>query len=329
MRVFGGQSGGVSRDFHLTPNNSGSGESRRHPDRVIAELAGRQHRVVHLEQLLAIPLSRAEVEYRAAIGRLHQVLPSVYAVGPRRLSREGRLKAATLWAGPGAVISHRPAAALRSLLPAGELIHVTTPNRRRPRRGIVLHERRLPADEITTIDGIPVTTTARTLLDVAATEGRQAFERALRQADYHQLTDATPLPSLIARYPGGRGTAIARAAIDARRPTGHTESELEDRFVEFLVDRGLALPRLNADVCVDGRRFRVDCLWEAEGVVVELDGRRAHAGERADADAERDLILASAGLVVVRVGWRRLHDDPDGLEVNLRALLARRRAGAA
>jgi very-short-patch-repair endonuclease len=264
-----------------------------------------------------------------AIGRLHQVLPCVYAVGPPRLTREGRLRAATLWAGPGAVISHRPAAGLRSLLPAGDLIHITTPQRRRPRHGIVLHERTLPADEITTLDGIPVTTAARTLLDIAATEGRHAFERALRQADFHELADATPLPSLIARYPGGRGTAIARAALNARRPTGHTESELEDRFAEFLVARGFPPPRLNADVCVDGRWFRVDCLWGDEGVVVELDGRRAHSGLRADADAERDLILAAAGRVVVRVGWRRLHEDPDGLAANLRALLARRRARAA
>ena len=284
---------------------------------------------MELSQLLAIPLTRAQIKYRLRVGRLHRILPAVYAVGSAELSREGRLMAATLWAGRKAAISHRSAAALWSMLEPGERIHVATPKHVDSRRGVLVHRCRLPADEVTTLDGIPVTTAARTLLDIAATEGRHAFERALRQADFHELADATPLPTLIARYPGARGTAVARAVLETRRPTGHTESELEDRFAEFLVDRGLPPPRLNADVCVDGRWFRVDCLWEDEGVVVELDGRRAHSGHRAEADAERDLILASAGLVVVRVGWRRLHEDPDGLEANLRALLVRRRAGAA
>jgi very-short-patch-repair endonuclease len=328
-RAFVGQSRAMSRDLHGCPNNSGPDESRG-PDRVLGEISDAQHRVVHLEQLRSIPLSRPEIEHRLRIGRLHHVLPRVYAVGGAHLTREGRLKAATLWAGPGAVISHRTAAGLWSLLPAGEVIHVTTSRRRGPRPGLILHQRRLPADERTTVDGIPTTTAARTLLDIAATEGRRAFERALRQAEYLQLTDATPLLTLIARYPNARGTRIARAVLEARRPSGHTESELEDRFVEFLTERGLQLPRLNANLQVEGRRFRVDCLWEAERVVVELDGRRAHEGfERNEADAERDLMLASNGYLVVRVTWRHLHHDPDGLERNLRALLASRRAHAA
>lgn len=328
-RVPVGQSRGVSRDFRNGGDYSRQNGSRA-PDRAIAAILGRQHRVIHREQLLAIPLSPNQIAYRLRVGRLHIVHPGVYAVGGENLGREGRLVAATLWAGRGAVASHRSAAAVWGILPPGDRIHVTTPERRDPRPGLTLHQRRLPSDEVTIEDGIPVTTVARTLLDIAATEGRRAFDRALRQADYLQLADATPLLDLIARYPGGRGTAVVRAALEARRSSGHTESELENRFVEFIAARGIELPRLNASLEVQGRWVRVDCLWEAERVIVELDGRRAHEGqERREADAERDLLLGTVGYVVVRVTWKRLHEDADGLERDLRSLLAIRRAGVA
>ena len=235
--------------------------------------------------------------------------------------------AVAFWGGPGAFISHRSAAALRRILPARDTIHVTCRRRRSPRPGIVVHQRRLPADEVTTVDGIPVTTVARTLLDVAASEGRAALLRALREAEYLRLADATPLPTLISRYPRARGTAIARAVLDERRVTGHTESELEDRFLEFLDDRRIEAPRTNAWIELNSNRFRVDSLWEHERVIVELDGRQAHEGEDPfETDRRRDLALMSVGYVVVRVTWRRLRDDPDQLARELHALLDARRS---
>lgn len=233
--------------------------------------------------------------------------------------------AVALWGGQGATVSHRSAAALWGVLPARGTVHVTCRRRRNPRPGIAVHHRRLPADETTTHDGIPVTTVARTLLDIAATEGRNVLVRALREAEYLRLADATSLPTLVARYPKARGTGVATAVLGERRAAGHTESELEDRFLEFLAAQGLAIPHTNAWIEVRGERFRVDCLWERERVVVELDGRRAHdADDRFESDRRRDLALMGVGYVVARVTWRRLHDDPDGLARDLRHLLSRR-----
>ena len=238
--------------------------------------------------------------------------------------------AVALWGGPGAVISHRSAAAIWGMLRSRSATHVTCWRRRNPRRGITVHQRRLPADEVTTHDGIPVTTVARTLLDIAATEGRDALIRALRQAEHLRLTDHTSLPALIARYPRGRGTAVAAGVLAERRPAGHTESELEDRFLEFLRARGIELPQTNAWLEVNGDRFRVDCLWQRERVVVELDGRQTHDADDAfESDRSRDLALMGIGFAVARVTWRRLHDDPDGLARDLRSLLTRRGAAAA
>lgn len=297
----------------------------------MAARADAQHRVVGRGQLLDLGLSERNIAYRLSIGRLHEVLPGVYAVGAKTLTTEGRLMAVALWAGPGAFISHRSAAALRTMLPARGAIHVTCRRRRDPRPGIIVHHRTLPADEVTTLDDIPVTTTARTLLDIAATEGRASLLRALRRAEFLRLADATPLPTLISRYPRGRGTAVARRVLEDRRVAGHTESELEDRFLEFLDARAIEAPRTNVWIEVDDQRFRVDCLWERERVIVELDGRQAHDGDDAfESDRRRDLALMSTGYVVVRITWRRLRDDPDGLARELRALLAARRpTGAA
>ena len=319
----------MAGDLHSEPNNWSENVSRGLDGR-IASLADAQHRVLGREQLLRLGLSKRNIAYRLSISRLHEVLPGVYSVGARTLTAEGRLMAVALWAGPDAFISHRSAAALRGILPARGTIHVTCRRRRSPRPGIAVHQRLLPADEVTTVDGIPVTTTARTLLDVAAREGRHALLRALREAEFLRLADATSLPTLISRYPRGRGTAIARVVLEGRRAAGHTESELEDRFLEFLDHRNIEAPRANAWIELDGNRFRVDFLWERERVIVELDGRQAHDGDDPfESDRRRDLALMSAGYVVVRITWRRLHDDPDRLARELRALLAARRSTGA
>ena len=298
-------------------------------DRRIGKLSDAQHRVAGRKQLLALGLPAPSIKYRLRIGRLHEVLPGVYSVGGACLTADGRLMAAALWAGPGAVISHRSAAAVWGMLPSRGVIHVTAASRRPRRPGIATHHRRLPADEIAIQDGIPVTTVARTLLDIAATEGRDALIRALRQAEHLRLTDHTSLPALIARYPKARGTAIAARVLAERLPAGHTESELEDRFLEFLGAWGIELPQTNAWLTVNDDHFRVDCLWQSERVIVELDGRQAHDADGPfESDRRRDLALMGIGYAVARVTWRRLHDDPDGLARDLRSLLTRRGAAA-
>jgi hypothetical protein len=89
----------------------------RGPDAVVAEIAARQHGVIHIVQLLAAGLSRAGVSRRVAAGRLHPIHHGVYAVGHTGLSNRGRWKAATLALGSQAVLSHRSAAELWGCCP--------------------------------------------------------------------------------------------------------------------------------------------------------------------------------------------------------------------
>src|SRR3954469_24186100 len=146
------------------------GERRTRPaDALIAALADRQHGVVARRQLVALGLSARAIEHRLERGRLHLLHRGVYAVGHRVLSQRGWWMAAVLAAGPGAVLSHRSAAALWGIRPTARArIEVTTPKRLHSRPGLHAHCAVLPPDEMTTYQGIPVTTAPRTLLDLAA-----------------------------------------------------------------------------------------------------------------------------------------------------------------
>ena len=133
-------------------------------------------------------------------GRLVRVHQGVYAYGHDRLRIEGRWLAAVMACGHGAVLSHRDAAQLWELRQSSSaVIDVTVPSRagRIRRRGVRVHRSgRLAPDEVTTRSGIPVTTVARTLLDLADVLDSQALRRAVTEAEYTGRFDPTSLRPL-------------------------------------------------------------------------------------------------------------------------------------
>lgn len=296
----------------------------RSVDAVIAVIAARQHGVVGHTQLVTLGLSRPGIQRRLDAGRLHRIHQGVYAVGHKRLTQRGRWMAAVLATGEDAVLSHRAAAALWKILPALGRIQVTTPRRLRPRDGIHPHSHKLQFDEVTTHDGIPTTTVARTLVDLAASDPID-LERAVNEAEYRRLADATGLADLLGRYPARRGAARLEAILESRL-SGRTRSELEARFLALMDKANLPRPDLNADLeLTPGRWIQPDCIWPHARLIVELDGRAAHeTPSRFDADRERDRLLALAGWTVVRVTWSHLTMQPDALTADLRSLLATR-----
>jgi very-short-patch-repair endonuclease len=181
----------------------------------------------------------------------------------------------------------------------------------------------LPDDEVCEIDGIPVTSVPRTLLDLAPVLSRHRLETVLNEVEVRGLTDGLSIPDLLARYPRRPGTAALRALLrDRATVRGVTRSELEGQFAEILRRSGLRRPRFNADVAVSARFFRADCLWDEQRVIVELDGRRAHGTERAfENDRERDRLLLVEGWKVVRITWRQLRDEAPAVVADLRRLL--------
>jgi len=291
-------------------------------DRLIGELARRQHGVVGRAQLLAFA-GRGAIDGRIARGALHPVHRGVYAVGHSRLSLEGRWMAAVLASGGRATLSHRSAGQLWGLLERSTRVpEVVTPGRWRIVQGIAGRRAILREDEIAAVDGIPVTSVSRTLFDLAAVLSKRQMERALNEAEVLRLTDSLSLPDLIARYPRRRGAANLRSLLAASSLSGITRSDLEERFVAFLDAHDLPRPRLNTHLALRGRFCEVDCLWQSRRLVVELDGRAFHDTGRAfEADRERDRILLAEGWRVTRVTWRQLDLEPGAVAADLRDLL--------
>ena len=289
-------------------------------DFLVADLAERQHGVVARQQLLALGLSEGAIEHRLACGRLHPVHRGVYAVGHRVLSQEGRWMAAVLASGAGAVLSHRAAAARWDLRQSARpRVEVTVPQYRRPRRGIESRVACLPADEVTVVRAIQVTTPSRTLLDLATVLPPHALRQAVHEAEVLRLGDALSLADLIARHPRRRGVRALRRIVDEGN-LGSTvaRSELELRFLAFLADAGLPRPDVNSRI----EGMEVDFAWRPAQLVVELDGFAAHGTRAAfERDRERDRRLQAAGWRVVRVTWRHLNEHPRRLGRELEALL--------
>jgi very-short-patch-repair endonuclease len=287
----------------------------------IGRLAEGQYGLVSRAQLLELGLGRRAIEHRIDLRQLRPIYRGVYVTfAPRLLTRNGRWMAALLSCGPGAVLSHRAAAALWGIR-GGTPIEITVPRALHRRRGIRVHRADLPADEITSHLGIPTTTVPRTLLDLSAVIHRDALRSAMRQAEQLRLTDPLTLADLLARYPRKPGSANARWLIEQRNAgLGIVKSELEERFQAFLLNAGLSRPTTNARI----GDIEVDCMWRAQRLIVELDSRAFHdVTDAFETDRLRDRRLEAAGWRVVRVTWRQLHESRAELEADLRRLLAR------
>jgi very-short-patch-repair endonuclease len=244
----------------------------------------------------------------------------VYAVGHTALTLKGRLLAAVLACGPGAVLSHHSAAELWELRRShGARIHVTVPaaSGRRPTNGLAIHRTRRPI-ESTTRDGIPVTTPMRTLADLADTLPQRQLEKALEQAHALKLLDVAAIDALHA--PGRRGPARLKALVRQHDiEHTHTRSELEDAVLALCDRYGIPRPRTN--VLIEG--YEVDFAWPEQKLIVEADSWRHHSSRRVfEHDRAKDADLTARGWRVVRLTHARITIEPDAIARLLRELLA-------
>jgi hypothetical protein len=290
----------------------------------MAELARGQHGVVARRQLAQIGLDDDAICHRIAGGRLHRLHPGVYAVGHLALPREGGWMAAVLAAGDGAVLSHASAAALWGLMPPARLPEVTVPRSSRSTPRLRRHCSFLAPDEVAMQKAIPVTSVARTLFDMAVQTRPWEFERLVREAEFLKLPQVPSLGELYARHPRRRGARLVRRTLEglSELRDGTTRSSLEDRFLRFVRRAGLPLPETNILLRFGEVAYEADCLWRDAGVIVELDGHRAHGTRAAfEKDRERDRRMQVAGWQVIRVTWRQLQ-TPVPLIQDLRQLLS-------
>jgi very-short-patch-repair endonuclease len=257
-----------------------------------------------------------------------RVYPGVYAVGHIPRTREARWIAAVMACGRGAVLSHLDAAALWQIYETrGTSVHVTTTSRAgRYLRGIHAHRtRNLDRADVTVKDGIPVTTVARTLIDLTDLLPSDRILRAMREAEYLRLLDIDSLIAAVQRGNGRRRLTELTKAVDRHRPGQIVREELEHRFLELVHEAGLAEPETNVKVETWRRTYTIDCLWRDEGVAVELDGRAAHARAAAfEEDRARDAALTAIGLRPLRFTWLRVTSEDEDVLAELKATLSGR-----
>jgi very-short-patch-repair endonuclease len=290
----------------------------------LAVVAGRQHGVVTREQLEAVGFGTATITRWAKAGRLHRLHRGVYAVGHMAISWEGRCLAAVL-ARPGSVASHRTAAWIYGLLRSRPgTIHLTAPTRQRAKRDFVVHFARLEPEDVRTVNGIPVTSPGRTVLDLAPDESRRDLGRLLKRANDNELLDRRRFEALLSRAGGHPGRGKLAAALRAYKPEQAVlRSDLEKRFRDLVLAAGVPRPQTN--VVVEG--YELDAYWEAEGFAVELDVYATHGSPTSfEEDRKREDDLLLAGIELIRVTDVRLDREPHETIARVAAHLARRRA---
>ncbi len=283
-------------------------------DRVVLAVAGRQHGMVTAAQLAEVGLSAHAIAARVAKGWLRRRHYGVYLVGPLETPHSAAM-AGVLAYGPGALLSHYPAAVLWDLRPPpAHEIHVTVvASGVKSRDGIRAHRTaHLHAADATRRHGIPVTSPARTLLDIAATEPTSILDRAANEARVLRLVSDLSLDEQFARYPHHRGVTALRQATQAEPRL--TRSEAERRLLELIRAARLPEPLTNARVA----GYEVDFLWPDHRLVVEVDGYAFHSTRRSfERDRRRDAELTNHGYRVIRLTWRQITAEPEAVIAQL------------
>jgi very-short-patch-repair endonuclease len=296
------------------------------PAERIAAIAATQRGRVSRRQLLAAGISKAMIETRLAGGSLRRVHLGVYAVGHDAPIPLGAETAALLAVGPDAVLSHETAAALWRLRPPppeGSPVHITLLSSGVGRRaGLVLHRTRsLAQRDVGVRERLPLTSPARTLLDLAATLRTRELERAIDEALTTRIATGSQLADLLARTPAQRkGRRQLAALLEHRRGSTITRSDAEEVLLDLV--RTAALPDPECNVALHG--FTFDAVWRADRIVVEVDSYQFHMSKFAFArDRRKDAVLRQAGWEVMRITWDQLEHEPYAVVARLATTLAR------
>lgn len=294
----------------------------RTAERDLAQIVHATHGVATRRRLLAAGLSRAEIESRLRTGALLRVHRGVYRVGHRSPSIEAEYLAAVLACGDRAMLSGRAAGHLLGLLRgAPARPEVTSPTQRRV-AGVTTHRARGEMRPDRTVHrGIPVTTVARTLVDLATALSPSDLARACHEAEVRHGTRPDQVEAVLARRPNSRGATSLRSVL--RGDTRVTLSRLESRFLERLAAARLPLPSTNR---VAGGR-RVDCRWPERRLTVEVDGFRYHRSRHAwEQDRRREREAHARGDDFRRFTYGDVCEDPALMMAELRDLLGGRSA---
>jgi hypothetical protein len=282
------------------------------------------HGVAARFELLDAGVGRRAIEHRIESGRYLRLYDGVYAIGHADVTVYGRRRAIVLACGRRAVLSHRSAAGAWGLRPDGGTkwdVTVRGASAVRPAAPVrVFRYPTLRDDEVADRDGVPTTTVARTLLDLAAIVPAHHLRRAVERAEQLELFDLTAVTRTLAAHPRQPGRRPLLALIDDLRDHGvpRTRSDVEAAFLQLCLDHGLPRPQVNHIENGAEQDFR----FPAHRLIVEVDSYTFHRGRRAFTnDRARDREALRRGQRTARFTAAEIASTPTAVAQELRALL--------
>jgi very-short-patch-repair endonuclease len=306
---------------------------KRHgADRLIGAIADLQHGLITSGQTQECGLSEKQKEARLASGRLVKVDRNVYRLNGAPVTWNQRVLAACL-ASDG-VGSHRTASMLRGLgLWPGEIVELTIAPNRHYRNETVQVHRSVddPHLDARYVEGIPVTSVRRTLLDLGAVVPPERLEKAVERAPFRGLTNPGALWAYIDEVgrQGRPGVQALRAVLEQRGRVAPTESDLETEMVQLLRRAGLPDPVRQLEVVVASRRFRLDLAYPDLKIALEVDGDSTHFGATVvDNDHTRDALLQLDYWLTLHFTKRHIRHDAQASANRVRTAIRQRSLGA-
>ena len=302
-------------------------------DRNCRELAARQCGVLSRSQAKSCGLTARAIDRRVARGEFLLVHPGVYLIAGAAPSWRRDLWAAFLGAGPAAAISHRSAGALWGFEGLAEGIVELTSTSRQVSERVIQHRKRLARLDVEILDGLRVTSPARTLLDLADVLGARRVERAFHDALHRELVSVSGMRALLRRS-GGRGVRGCTLIRELLASTDSVDTRSQTTFERRLgrVIRESSLPAAVPQFEIydeDGFVTRPDFAYPKERLAIEADSYQFHGNKLAWAnDLDKRTRLASAGWHVLAFTWADVHERPDYVIHRIRRALAIQRRKA-
>ncbi len=281
-----------------------------------------RHWVITYRELSESGFSDEEIAHRVAIGVLHRIHRGVYAVGRPELTFEGRCLAAALACGPGSAVSYGPAGRVWGFRRWLGPIHVSGPRSLGGHPEVVVHRpRSLPSEDLAVHGGVPVTSVARTLLDLSPAQPVDLIARWMHEAGVQGVLDKQAVWVVLERHPHHRGGRRLEGALATEVVV--TRTGLEDAFLTL--SRRARMPRVfgNEELWSGVEYEEVDFYYPTLGLIVEVDGGRYHASRwRRRRDAAKDARFRAMGRTVWRVPELAITLDATGVLAQLRRLAA-------
>jgi very-short-patch-repair endonuclease len=305
-----------SRDFPSSRFEDAANWTETRDLQLIAR-AARTGGVVTTSDLRTCGFSRDTTRAAVRRGLLTRWGRNVYLVGP--ITDEMTEARAAMLAIPHGTLGFDVAAQLAQFRPIAKppLDVIVDPDRHGERKGVKIHRLELGRQDVTRMQGLPVTTPAVTLVHLARTLPALPYERAVQEAYAKRLTDDRRLEQALDRHRGGRGTARVRRMLELG--VDDLRSRAERSLRRWVHQSGLPLPIFNAEV----GPWRVDALWNEKSLAVEINGHAAHSSPWAhDRDHRKEQYLIARGLTTRRFTALQAIDEPALVIAGVAAALA-------